>query len=1362
MKSLVYHELELYRTRKRKAVYEPSIDEDECPPSELFVQEELPLDHTLETYFDTIRDSITNHDELWSKQQLRELGQTINQLKQGRVVSKVPFDDLQQLMPLLIQQIQHGTTIELDDLNDKTVLDHVSSCIDAMNVILIIMSTEGVSPEFILEETAEIVLQLYKRFLSSVFVPGLDDKRIQRLVPTFCETMERLADFLATIMIQDRLILQCTSASLCVFELDSANLMLQLSSIRILSAIFMKYSQHRELLLQDLLNMLIKLPTTKRTLRLFKLYDSKETIQVITALILSLLQSSQTLTESRNLSRYFVSGFLQKCWDKKATEFRVQLTNFTQDLLVIFTRPEWPAAETILTVLSASLASILGKHQQKKNLEYSLLALDLLGRICSSIRLPADSDLKENDLIRQHQAHLESDGTFTYHDVLRHALLAYLSKRARQDPLQLNARHYLLLVSMEESSTNLSEFWSSKHENILSGAEPDPPQTELARAICMELAMTRPLCHRFDRFLAHIMALLNQGQPTFRARVMKALHSIMDADPMLMGNDDIKSAVLRCFMDGGASVRQAAVDLVGRYLILQPELIERYYDMVAERVRDRSVSVRKCVVKILRDLLLRHKKQSRPSESLCKLVERVADPEEESTTKDIILQTFQQVWFGVAAHETTTPSRRKSVTFSSPTPSSRRRQSFASPKTPAVVVPACSIIDDTTIEEEVCTIIDVVYQVENVDWFVTLIKRLLEQKKHRTSLHKRLEDLVNGVMECILQVEEGKPLDGLVMKKNQDQVLACLKALSVFGRSCPKLVVPHIETLSVYLKGDDRMDKATETQVLSLAAGLLSQLFPHMKESSSVSRRTIETMEKDLKSLVYKSSPNVVSPALACLAAAVEHGHSNPSLLFQILESFYSYLVQNPAEQSSSSFQRAAFSAGLILRHLNLDTYDVGHEGPNVPPHRLEKSKIVESLFNLYLKYISANPSVKCLVKGLGFMFLCHPKYLLQAHESKILDQLLQTSALETIVNLSNVLCEEQNRLERITTVAITSAKQVAGDQEGEATVIGGIMQAQLARILRLCMDKDTNLRVESLKLVGLLLTQGLISPLVCVPTLVALETDHEVRIREESHHQLMILVEKYPNVLHSHAMNGILLSHRFQLRTFEAIRVVNPSDSSCLFGRLYTVALRQPRQKRETFLRSLIGLYEEKSSLFDFKANNTGRSIDCLCYLTQILAQLPYDVYEEPLYLIYLINRYVSLTASGLLSELKPNLEHVSPAIQHKCLLALSIGLLLRLKHYLKARYRLDDSRCQMYNPSAATAEESAISTVANDVILTLPNFAEMMATPDDQYQYQYDFLASAVSDDQVAVDFDPVSSARKKKQRRKSIKTVDQLNEI
>ena len=103
-------------------------------------------------------------------------------------------------------------------------------------------------------------------------------------------------------------------------------------------------------------------------------------------------------------------------------------------------------------------------------------------------------------------------------------------------------------------------------------------------------------------------------------------------------------------------MRQSAVDLVSRYALLSEEYLEKYYEPLCERLLDRGVSVRKSVVKILRDALTIHPNYARRSEICELLVHRASHPKEEDSIKDLVQRTFEEIWFEVeSSHSIVTP-----------------------------------------------------------------------------------------------------------------------------------------------------------------------------------------------------------------------------------------------------------------------------------------------------------------------------------------------------------------------------------------------------------------------------------------------------------------------------------------------------------------------------------------------------------------------------------------------------------------------------------------------------------------------------------------------------------------------------------
>lgn len=117
-------------------------------------------------------------------------------------------------------------------------------------------------------------------------------------------------------------------------------------------------------------------------------------------------------------------------------------------------------------------------------------------------------------------------------------------------------------------------------------------------------------------------------------------------------------------------------------------------------------------------------------------------------------------------------------------------------------------------------------------------------------------------------------------------------------------------------------------------------------------------------------------------------------------------------------------------------------------------------------------------------------------------------------------------------------------------------------------------------------------------------------------------------------------------------------------------------------------------------------------------MAQLPFSLQEEPLYLIYNINHVTSLTSAELLTSLKA--KHTKgtikpchlPAINNlaeepltseekkelveETKAAIAVGCLMKLKKFLKTFYSLADNKCQAFSPS-----DSKLGTLNNKIAI-------------------------------------------------------------
>lgn len=223
-----------------------------------------------------------------------------------------------------------------------------------------------------------------------------------------------------------------------------------------------RYEKIRNSILGDILSSIDRLPSSKKNLRPYKLTNNGGNIQMVTALVLQLIQCATILTDSLCdtskakvqtlqdfdddlpggvaqivkpnqdllvLKKYdvavsiggnFLTTFLNKCKSRSnETDFRPLFENFIHDLLATVNKPEWPASELLLSLLGTMLV----RYVSDKSIEQSirLVSLDYLGIVAARLRKDTvESRCKVNiidSMIKSIKAEQEKEGDLPITDV---------------------------------------------------------------------------------------------------------------------------------------------------------------------------------------------------------------------------------------------------------------------------------------------------------------------------------------------------------------------------------------------------------------------------------------------------------------------------------------------------------------------------------------------------------------------------------------------------------------------------------------------------------------------------------------------------------------------------------------------------------------------------------------------------------------------------------------------------------------------------------------------------------------------------------------------------------------------------------
>ncbi|XP_013407379.1 nipped-B-like protein B isoform X1 [Lingula anatina] len=1210
----------------------------------------------------------------------------------------------------------------------ELTMERVMRSVDASLTSLYVMTSPDMPKQVYLEDVIDRILILTKFQLLNTIYPeydpvyrvdpknkegfqqhvkmkrarshGAKHKTTIALYNKITEIVGALAELINIQELTDTLILQVSSLGCGPFFVENVS-ELQLNSMKVVTTVYSGYEKHRALIIEDIFASIARLPSSKKNLRSYRL-NADQSIQMLTALVLQLIQSvialpkpkedesrAPTPSDDKNqktklkkltddeviiITNYenamrsahnFLAVFLRKCSTKGEEDYRPLFENFVQDLLATVNKPEWGAAELLLSLLG----TLLVKQFSNKSVEMSIrvASLDYLGIVASTLRRDAINsqmnqetideiidrinNISDDDSSNGRKSPLVEAGDQI--QTLQKALLDYLAANRHSDPAVLFSRNFLIAQWIRDATTEAEKIVQAGHQKKTNEDDTDDsddePETSLADEVqktsealqmaerrkqflfsqitpdsssfsrsvsskldydsaCLVaryLASTRPFSQSFDVYLTQILKVLCETAVAVRTKAMKCLTAVVEADPGILARPDMQRGVHGRFLDQSTSVREAAVELVGKFILIRPELTTQYYEMLSDRILDTGISVRKRVIKIFRDICTEQPDFSKIPEMCVKMIRRIND---EEGIKKLVNEVFQNMWFTVVRDRDTHKLLTKVLNITD-------------------VVAACKD--------------------SGYEWFETLLGNLLKKEADHAfgPVEKSCRQIIDCLVENVLKLE-AKAVELTEGKVTSSQrLVACLSTLYLFCKIKPDMVVQHAETLQPYL--DIKCSTQGDYMVLHYIARVLELVVPLMEHPSE---GFLAQLEEDMMKLVLKHGMMVVQSCVSCLGSVINLVSHNYKLVRDCFQKFFGVLCKimtehknnpkNPAlDNSKPTLLRALFTVGLLCRHFDFDAKEMGET----------KACVKDRVFDVLMYFIShEDEDVKHkALTGVGYMCIRYYDFMLGTTLKQVYHGLLTYRDApvklknQVLRNLQHYLTEEEDKMQKADAEWRKVAKKEDLKEMGlaESGMASTIMQLYLKQCLESFFHPQFQVRITALTVISLILKQGLVHPVQCMPYLISMSTDCEANIRLKADQQMQEIDKKYPGFVHMKALAGIKMSYRLQqllqADLYEPIRGIRDEDNpTALCAFLYTL-IRGNRSHRRALLTNLLNMFDDSArNLTDPSERDTSfekTSLNEMVYIADNLAFLPYQYQDEPLFIMHQTDIIVSVSGSNL-----------------------------------------------------------------------------------------------------------------------------------
>ncbi|XP_073038924.1 sister chromatid cohesion protein SCC2-like isoform X1 [Primulina eburnea] len=1025
-------------------------------------------------------------------------------------------------------------------------------------------------------------------------------------------------------------------------------------------------------------------------------------------------------------------------------------------------------------------------HSRNSDCQICLCERQLL--VLKTYCVSQDKDEKKN---RNQSKKSSRHDTVTKQEIVQQMLLNYLQDVRSEDDTHLFTRWFYLCLWYKDDHPASEQkicYYLTRLKSRAIVRESSSFSSSLKRVsvkkVALALGQNSSFTRGFDKILQVLLASLRDNSPTIRSKAMRAVSIIVEADPEVLGDKFVHMAVEGRFCDSAISVRESALELVGRHIASYPDVGLKYFEKVAERIKDTGISVRKRAIKIIKDMCTSDTGFSLFSTACVEIISRIND--EESSVQDLVCKAFYKFWF----------------------------EEHLGMQTHSFKDGSCVPLELAKKTEQ---IVEMLRRMSSHKPLVTVIKRNLaldffpQSAKAAginpvllASVRRRCELMCKCLLEKVLQVTEVSSEEG------EELMLPYALLLHAFCLVDPTLCAPasdpsqFVVTLQPYLKSQS--DNRVTAQLLESIIFVIDSVLPLLRK---LPQTVCEELEQDLKQMIVRHSfLTVVHACIKCLCSVGDVTGKGALVVEYLIQLFYKRLDALGFD-NKQQVGRCLFCLGLLLRY-----------GSSLLTEFSSNTRMMDVTHsvNLFKKYLQAEDFIIKVrsLQALGYVLIARPEFMLQKDVGKIMEATLSSNTdarlkMQSLQNIYEYLLHAESQLEpdKASKKEVSRAQSVpVAAGAGDTNICGGIVQLYWYNILGRCLDVNEQVRQTALKIVEVVLRQGLVHPITCVPYLIALETDPQEVNSKLAHHLLMNMNEKYPAFFESRLGDGLQLSFMFIHGMNDAIaeipnHKVHSSVSNSVKGRsdagtsayarlgvsrIYKL-VRTNRVSRNRFMSSVVRKFEMP------RWNNY--VIPFLMYCSEILALLPFTSPDEPLYLIYTINRLVQVRAGILESNMKDflhSLEGIYPKgigngtvqsdhtiqsvsersmsndgnhkiseefpgrhlsgdpqskysdimedsyimpkidlqkIQVDCLAIGAIQLLLKLKRHLKIVFGLDDARCQAYSPNEPPKPGESflrqnISFNISDINIDPPNTRE-------DFSRRYQDLKNALTEDTV-----------------------------
>lgn len=847
--------------------------------------------------------------------------------------------------------------------------------------------------------------------------------------------------------------------------------------------------------------------------------------------------------------------------------------------------------------------------------------------------------------------------------------------------------------------------WYSLELKLPQSSSNEPRSLEILVSDDIENSMSnyqklRPIARCYDLILRNLLHQLKSAKVARKSKALKCIASLMETNTDIFALKQVQEALSECVIHNSILVREAAIEIIGKFVLAEKSLSLTMYDLLCIRVNDSGVAVRKKIINILKNGLVSTITYGTPMwhKTIHCFFQRLEDIEPSIVTEVMgllstqLFKCLEPSEIGEEEYDTLSPQFsywvKTMLDLKKRNPELTKKFFRKCLRSPNGEDPTLALVDRKRFQAQCKAICG--YAVSSLD----------EAEFFETPLAPYMA--ISFLVSC----------DGSLLKQDDVDLLSVyLTPLEVSNASCA-LVLTSVKDSVTDLRNVFSTSMLEELEVIILEN--LSE-YDITEQDSAV--KLLAAICTRLKS--HTTIANVLSKCFDAFGSENELGYTKK--LVKLIR-----LTSNLARYCDEETSQHIYSRGKALK-TGVRHYTVGKL------MKYTKQEADPRICSLAIRSIgeicTGDPQLFFQKDVLElFDHVMDPSHLQNKNSSDssdkisvmsfLLDMLLEEGENEKRPHRLDLKKDQRQKKRRkvshpnaetwVSGVDIKDLKGVSESSIKDGAYVG-LVQRYLDEIRRIALlPPNKNNRPSVLiavKLIEQICIQGLAHPKSFVTAIVALGVSPQAQVRGLAKSAYTVMMSKYKSVLENLYVESLKVMFEYE----SSLGPERGGRTNSL-DELYFV-VRDTKTSRTKFIANVIKALEFEA--FRCSLEDIRQQFDFAVYISKALSCLPFGTYGEVLSILRGVESFIMTEGSELWSRIEEDDEELPDTI-----LGMSCGVMVvlwRLRMFLKDYYDISDSRIRQKDTSSATRNTKTGACVTATGSLDLSDLTNKIGVNED-----------------------------------------------